>query len=564
MRRLMLLTPHLLLAAGCAWGACSGSSPSWMAASCSATDIQACIDGMSVRAGDTINVPAGRCNLGTSITLSKNVHLKGNGIDATTLSGGTISVTAIASGENFPTVSGFTLDTTGRGVPGAIHIRANTKKFRVTGNKFVMVPPARTITVGLANYRWKPFGVIDSNVFSCTTVATGVQIYGDNVFASYRFGSADAVYVEDNTFTCGTSADGTGWVDVDYDGSMVFRFNTLTNGGQIAMHGTGNENPRERDGIVGWEIYGNTWTLNTGTHYWLTQLRGGTGMAFNNSTTITPPLAVSGAPYRTVEYRTEVAAGCSNATWSCDGNHPYDGNNVWLSGTSTSGGSPTVMHTTGLTVGAWVGYRLYQGDNSCRISANTATTVTCAAAMEGDVDWSVPTAFAIKSGWPCYMQVGAMKGTTYGSTSGRQQDSVPAYLWANMCSGTFGGGCISGKAVTQGVGIASTCRVTAPDILRNRDFFDSYTNGEQTSPIAPFDGSFTLGSGAGVGYGTRANRPHFCMTGAGYWATDEGSWNKRPGGSQGVLYKCTATNTWTPYYTPYSYPHPARGSAATR
>jgi len=24
----------------------------------------------------------------------------------------------------------------------------------------------------------------------------------------------------------------------------------------------------------------------------------------------------------------------------------------------------------------------------------------------------------------------------------------------------------------------------------------------------------------------------------------------------GTLYKCTATNTWTAYYTPYAYPHP--------
>jgi hypothetical protein len=24
----------------------------------------------------------------------------------------------------------------------------------------------------------------------------------------------------------------------------------------------------------------------------------------------------------------------------------------------------------------------------------------------------------------------------------------------------------------------------------------------------------------------------------------------------GALYKCTATNTWTSYYTPYTYPHP--------
>lgn len=62
----------------------------------------------------------------------------------------------------------------------------------------------------------------------------------------------------------------------------------------------------------------------------------------------------------------------------------------------------------------------------------------------------------------------------------------------------------------------------------------------------------------GVGVGTLANRPASCTPGVGYWATDQGTWNQAPGtpGGQGVLYKCTAPNTWTRYYTPYTYPHP--------
>ncbi len=39
--------------------------------------------------------------------------------------------------------------------------------------------------------------------------------------------------------------------------------------------------------------------------------------------------------------------------------------------------------------------------------------------------------------------------------------------------------------------------------------------------------------------------PASCSTYQAYWATD-----------QNTLYKCTATNTWTAYYTSYTYPHP--------
>ena len=62
----------------------------------------------------------------------------------------------------------------------------------------------------------------------------------------------------------------------------------------------------------------------------------------------------------------------------------------------------------------------------------------------------------------------------------------------------------------------------------------------------------------GVGVGLLSARPATCTTGVGYWATDQGSWNTSGSGGQGVLYKCTSTNTWSLYYTPYTYPHPLR------
>lgn len=94
------------------------------------------------------------------------------------------------------------------------------------------------------------------------------------------------------------------------------------------------------------------------------------------------------------------------------------------------------------------------------------------------------------------------------------------------------------------------------EIVENREFW--------TQKTGTFDGTGI--TGGGVGCGTLANRPATCTTGVGYWATNQscsdlsGMVGANPTTPiSGTLYKCTATNTWEPYYTPYTYPHPLRG-----
>jgi hypothetical protein len=56
-----------------------------------------------------------------------------------------------------------------------------------------------------------------------------------------------------------------------------------------------------------------------------------------------------------------------------------------------------------------------------------------------------------------------------------------------------------------------------------------------------FDGT------SGMGVGLLSARPASCAKGVGYWAMDTNT-----------LYRASATNIWTAYYTPYTYPHPLR------
>ena len=161
------------------------------------------------------------------------------------------------------------------------------------------------------------------------------------------------------------------------------------------------------------------------------------------------------------------------------------------------------------------------------------------------------------NGWPCITQIGRGQGdllsgtfpTVCNQTQGCRNYAgtwpreylEPIYSWDETFTGT-------GSLVT----------VNSPNnnIQNNRDYYYQ-VGGAQTSPTSPFNGT------TGTGYGTAANRPTTCTAGPGgtggasptgsygvaYFATDANS-------GLGELYICTASNTWTAVYEPYTYPHP--------
>lgn len=145
-----------------------------------------------------------------------------------------------------------------------------------------------------------------------------------------------------------------------------------------------------------------------------------------------------------------------------------------------------------------------------------------------------------QTGYPCLNQLGRGKGdllakpfptalnTAVAAGTWPREALEPIYVWGN----TF-----NPPAHGFNPALWSTYPQERGVIVENRDYYLQLPN--YNEPQAVYNGT------AGVGQGTLAQRPATCTPLVAYWATDTNT-----------LYQCSAPNTWTAYYTPYTYPHP--------
>jgi hypothetical protein len=207
------------------------------------------------------------------------------------------------------------------------------------------------------------------------------------------------------------------------------------------------------------------------------------------------------------------------------GSNTYVVFNNTLSGVSKSGDPIVVQHYCSFPDcidNAGAGWGLEQCDGTQSRDGNRSPTTT-------------------HRGYPCWRQPGRDLNGAY----------QPVYSWNNKWSDG-----VRIDMLYNGGG-------SAPDYSTNhmqedREWYNGVSINAQTSASSPFDGT------TGMGFGTFARRPTTCTTssetglgagdaGVGYFATDVGA--------QGTLYTCSATDTWTVYYTPYTYPHPLQGAS---
>jgi len=227
-------------------------------------------------AGDIVNVPSGTFTWGaggTAVSLNKPITLSGAGKGLTMInlsptgaaySGGVIRINAAG------TVRNMTINGANSGHVAAFSC-GTTNGWRITGIGFNGgTDEAYFAYVGT-------YGLIDN----CTISGGNAQselIFGRGPSNSWQtassMGTANAVYIEDCTFG------GSGYVcDANSNARFVVRFCTITGTMKVDGHGKASNTPARS--VRHMEVYGNRWT-NTNLNWAAMELRGGTGMIFNN------------------------------------------------------------------------------------------------------------------------------------------------------------------------------------------------------------------------------------------------------------------------------------------
>jgi hypothetical protein len=431
------------------------------AANCSQAAVQSAIS--SAAAGDVVAVPAGRCTWGSSIVLpnNKKITLRGAGKTATIITG------AIDFARSGSRVTGFTFT-------GNRTIYSDGFGFRMDNSRIQRSAWGDAFNVGARqqNPPQVAYGLIDNNeIINGRVNAEGTRWMLNEGNAQHQLwtsaislGGPNSVYVEDNTFTNTLGPSACNFVDGNYGGSYVVRYNTM-NGCIIEAHSSQEQGNRA---IRSWEIYGNIINNTYANIYYPFRIRGGTGMVFLNS--VPGNWAYDGVAFDNVRSYASAGLGAGR----CNGGSAWDGNQD-------------------------------------------------------------------STGYPCRDQIGRARDTTRWSHVSpiprHSQALVPAYVWLNRTE--------SNKELA-----VSVISNSGNHIKPNRDFY---------AHTPTFNGT------TGVGCGALASRPTTCRVGTGYWATSQSctSVSGRVGARAasriaGTLYRCTAPNTWTAYYTPYAYPHPAR------
>lgn len=307
--------------------------------SLSSATVQAAIN--SAAANDVICLPAGSANWSSiNFSNSKGATLAGRAaIEGAT---GTTTINANAIGMNTTClgdlshryrITGITFSGGGNQIWFNAYNGGSTgctlRNLRIDHNIFTgQAANSRILYFGDNQHNAYFYGVVDHNTIlnsSSVVFAEFVNSTGANAPADSR-GGVNNLFFENNTMTITTQTnDGAGCIDSTGSPSVVWRYNTTTNC-LLTAHGV-----THGGGIVNYEIYGNTFILNSNAHV---DRRGcarafhhqGSGETIGFNNTFTCANTYTGGAFAMTHYRSN----SGGASGFCDGTQPQDGNRTPL------------------------------------------------------------------------------------------------------------------------------------------------------------------------------------------------------------------------------------------
>jgi hypothetical protein len=419
-------------------------------------------------------------------------------------------------------------------------------------------------------------------------VSSSTDINGDVAWSNpTNFGGSNFFFVEDNYISNTRTPLNqlTGFTDGTYGCRYVLRHNHLYDI-EVANHGT--EGGRYRGGRA-LEMYNNDFHNTTGhqiggirsgcllTHdNTFDGVQPGNGMVnqmFRSFYSWGPFVPMPGGYFTTSTTAVPWGGGSGDSPWDFNDvrNAPYSSggfsyspvNGLYASGTVTSGTSPaggfggtvdTLTDTSKTwTTNQWVGFtaRRLSDSQIGLILANTSNTLTMyyitsppGAIWQTNDQYQIHKALILldqQGRGKCDLITGTNANNTVNSVTGTpawsHQALEPVYSWKDIYT--------SSSNVQTPV---NTVGSVSHSIQANRDYYNmnaAWTPGTPvTTGVAVGTHAQRIATGVGCTPGTDiaggSNPP-----GVGFWESDTNT-----------LYVCTATNTWTQYYQPYTYPHP--------
>lgn len=213
---------------------------------------------------------------------------------------------------------------------------------------------------------------------SSSYATPGIDNFGDAAMAmGSRFGTTNAFFFEDNTFTNLYSNHLT-LLDSQNGSAYVFRYNLMVGGFSLESHGS--EAQRER-GMVWIEVYGNVFR-GQNTQNFIGYWRGGSGLVYSNYVSdygVSPTLQL---------INNRLSDELFSPFGGADGRNPWDSNNPanpLITGTCSSAGAYTMTDSgKSWTTDQWAGYTLRRtSGKSVSSLTRSGSTITVTAAAHG-------------------------------------------------------------------------------------------------------------------------------------------------------------------------------------